>query len=204
MVEVQRKKYPLNPTMKWTDAEGRLTAEGFRIIRAIGELIENISIEDGEVRTEMLEAEIIRVSTLFADEVIITNKIKPNAVSELSALFQVGSTGPGGGTIVSGAVPITTLSNTGLLLTLTAFMDRPNLDSGNFGYWSMQLNRNGTQIDTTPQLYYDDNFSYQPVASFIDPTPGADPTYSVTTTLHSGDGDFSITGGVLNVSLLKR
>ena len=204
MVEVKRRKYPLNQTLKLVDGEGRATSEFFRILKAIGDLISTISIEDGEVITSMLEAEIIRVSTLFADEVIITGKIAQNAVSELTALTQVGSVGPNGNTIVSGVVPVTTTGNTGLLLTFTGYMSKPTFDPSNFGDWSIQLNRNGVQIGSTPPLYYDDNFAYQPVASFIDPTPGTNPVYSLTTTLHSGLGNFGVSGGVLNAGLLKR
>lgn len=204
MVEVTRNKYPLNQTLKWVNSEGRLTSEAFRIMRAVGDLISAITIEDGEITTEMLEAEIIRVSTLFADEVIITGKIAQNAISEITAIQQVGTAGPNAGTILTGIIPVTTTGNTGLVLTFTSFMDKPTFDPGNFGYWSIQLNRNGSQIDSTPPLYYDDNFSYQPVASFIDETPGTNPEYSLTTTLHSGLGNFGVTGGVLNASLLKR
>lgn len=209
--------------MRLVDGEGRPTSEFMRFLRDAVELINAVHLVPGEVTNEMLAdlavsatklqdaavvigklaAGSIHVSTLFVDEVIVTNKVAQNAISELTALLQVGSVGPGG-VILSGAVPITSTNNTGLLLTLTAFMDRPALGTGNFGYWSIQLRRNGVQIDTTPQLFYDDNFSYQPVASFIDPTPGTNPTYEVRTTLHGGDGNFSITGGVLNVGLLKR
>lgn len=207
MTEVKKKKYPISPTMRWISQEpgqeGRLTGEGFRLMKAITELVEAVTIEDGEVKTEMLEAGIIRVSTLFADEVVITSKVKPNAISELTALLQVGSTGPGG-TILSGVVPISSVNNTGLLLTFTGFMDRPTSGSNNFGYWNLNLYRNGSLIQNTPALFYDDNFSYQPVASFIDPTPGANPTYTLGSTLLGGPGAFNIMGGVLNVGLLKR
>lgn len=204
MVEVTRAKYPLNPTLKLVTPEGRATAEFFRVLKAIGDLISNITIEDGEVKTEMLESEIIRVSTLIADEIIITSKVAPNAISELTALTQSGSNGPNGETLISGTVPIESTNNTGLLLTFTSFMDKPYFDSGNFGYWGLHLRRNGSIIQTTPGLYYDDNFSYQPVASFIDPSPGTDPEYQIESYLSSGPGGFTITGGVLNVGLLKR
>lgn len=224
MAEIKKKKHHLSPTMRWVDGDGRLTGEGFRLMRDIAVLIEAVNIVDGEITTDMLAdlavqasklddgavvigklaAGAIYVSTLFADEVVITSKVKPNAISELTALIQSGSTGPNGGTILSGTVPIDSANNTGLLLTFTGFMGLPTPDPSNYGYWTITLNRNGSPIDATPPLYYDDNFSYQPVASFIDPTPGDDPVYSLTTTLQSGAGWFTITGGVLNVGLLKR
>lgn len=224
MVAVTKKKYQISPTLRLTDGDGRATAEFYRVLTAIGVLLETISIEPGEITEEKLAALAvsaaklqngavvigklaagsIHVSTLFADSVVITNKVAANAISELTGLVQVGSVGPGGTTILSGSVPVTSTGNTGLLLTFTAFMDKPTFDPANFGEWSIQLNRNGVQIASTPPLYYDDNFSYQPVASFIDPTPGSNPTYSLTCTLHSGLGNFNVSGGVLNVGLLKR
>jgi hypothetical protein len=215
MVEVARRKYPLNPTLKLVNGEGRATSEFFRILTAIGNLIENITIQDGEVTADMISVDsleaisavlgnVIIEGDLIVEGTITTGKVAPNAISELTALLQGGTVGPNGDTILSGAVPVTSTDNTGLLLTFTSFMDLPTPNASNFGYWTITLNRNGVAIDTTPPLYYDDNFSYQPVASFIDPAPGTNPTYSLTTTLVSGLGFFTITGGVLNVGLLKR
>jgi hypothetical protein len=204
MVEVTRAKYPLNPTLKLVDAEGRATAEFFRILRAIGDLINNIAIEDGEITTQMLEAEIIRVSTLFADEVIITGKVAPNAITELTAGLQVGLVGPNGDVAVDVDVPVTTTNNTGVLLVYTAVMTLPTPNAANFGTWGLTLQRNGVTIDSTPLLYYDDNFMYPVVASFVDETPGTNPNYTLTTFLNSGLGLFALEGGLLNCSLLKR
>ncbi len=204
MAEVSYRRYDVSATQRFVDTEGRLTQKGFELMKAVAAVVSAVTIQDGEITTEMLEAEVIRVSTLFADEVIITSKVAQNAISEITALVQVGSAGPNGGTILSGAVPVTTTGNTGLLLTFTGFMDLPAPDSSNFGYWRLHLQRNGVTIDSTPLLYYDDNFSYQPVASFVDETPGPNPVYSIVTTLASGVGNFSITGSVLNVGLLKR
>lgn len=215
MVEVTRAKYPLNPTLKLVTPEGKATSEFFRILRAIGDLISNIEIEDGEVTADKIQVESLEAISAVLGNVIVngdllvegtvtTGKVALNAISELTALLQVGSTGPSGGTVLSGAVPVTSANNTGLLLTFTAFMDLPAPNASNFGYWQLHLRRNGVTIDSTPLLYYDDNFSYQPVASFVDENPGTNPTYSITTSLDSGVGDFIIQGGVLNVGLLKR
>lgn len=204
MVDVKRQKRHLSPTTRWVNEEGRLTKDGFSLMKDFSEFISLIAIEDGEIKMEMLEAQIIRVSTLFADEVVITSKVKPNAISELSALIQPGSASPNGSMILVGTVPISSTNNTGLMLTFTGFMDKPTPDPSNVGYWSIQLNRNGVEIGSTPPLFYDDNFSYQPVATFIDENPGTNPEYSLTTTLHGGLGNFVITNSVLNVGLLKR
>lgn len=204
MAEVSFTTYDINPSQRFVDQEGRLTQKGFEIMKAVTQLVSAVTIEDGEVKTEMLESEIIRVSTLFADNVVITSKVAPNAISELTALLQVGSNGPDGETLISGTIPIDSLNNTGLLLTFTAFMEKPDFDPANFGTWGLHLRRNGTIIDSTPPLFYDDNFSYQPVASFIDPDPGDDPEYEIESYLVGGPGVFTVSGGVLNVGLLKR
>lgn len=224
MAEISEDDYPLNPTLRLVNTEGRATAEFFRILKAIGKILRAVNVVDGEITTEKLAdlavqasklddgavvigkiaAGAIYVNTLFVDEVVWTNAVKPNAISEITALTQAGSAGPNGATLVSGTVPIDSTNNTGMLLTFTSYMDRPAEGMSNFGYWGLYLYRNGVLIDSTPGLFYDDNFSYQPVASFIDPNPGADPTYSVVSYLSSGPGNFTITGGVLNVGLLKR
>lgn len=225
MVEVTRKKYPLNPTLKWTDAEGRLTAQGFRIIRAIGELIENITIVDGEVTTDMIAAGAVTAGKITVDSLeaisavlgnvvvegdlivegtLTTTKLGANAVTEVTTGDQVGIKGPSGDTIVSVAVPVTSTGNTGVLVTFTGFATLPSSSASNFGLWALQLYRDASLIGQTPFLYYDDNFSYPIVASFIDEAPGTNPTYSIVSVLSSGDGNFRIEGGLLNCSLLKR
>lgn len=224
MAEITRQDIDLNPTMRFTDPQGRLTGEAFRFVSLLRRIVQAVNIVDGEVTEDMLAdlavsatklqdgavvvgklaAGSIYVDTLFVNNVVKTNAVAPNAISELTAILQAGTAGPNAGTILSGAVAVSSTNNTGLLLTFTSFMDKPTFDSSNVGYWTITLNRNGSPIQTTPPLYYDDNFSYQPVASFIDPTPGTNPTYSLTTTLLSGLGNFGISGGVLNVGLLKR
>lgn len=204
MVEVTRAKYPLNPTLKLVTPDGRATAEFFRVLKAIGDLISNITIEDGEIQTEMLEAQIIRVSTLFADEVIITNKIAPNAISELSVGSQVGSIPPDGSTIVSVVVPVANATTTGVILTFTGSQSVPVSGGGNFGTYSFSVYRNGVYIGGSPGMFYDDNFAVFVALQFVDTTPGLNPTYSISASVGSGAGDFAITGSVLNGALFKR
>lgn len=228
MVKVERKKRHLSPTTRFISQEpgqeGRLTADGFRLMKDLAEFISLIEIEDGEITTDKIAVGAVTAGkitvtslediseflgnvavhgNLVVGGTITTGKVAMNAISELTALIQPVTVGPHGSTILSGTVPVSG-TNTGLLLTFTGFMDKPTSDPANSGYWTITLNRNGTPIATTPLLFYDDNFSYQPVASFIDPTPGANPTYSLTTALHGGLGNFEIKGGVLNVGLLKR
>lgn len=224
MTELVTKDYTISATQRFVDAEGRLTQKGFEVMKAVARLLQAVNVVDGEITTEKLaelavtaeklgdEAVVVGkmaagsiwVNTLFVNEVVWTDAVKQNAISEVTALTQVGSAGPVNEVLVAGTVPIDSTNNTGMILTFTAFMDRPDSDPGNFGYWGLLLKRNGVTIQSTPNLYYDDNFSYQPVASFIDEDPGEDPYYEVVTFLISGNADFTITGGVLNVGLLKR
>jgi hypothetical protein len=224
MVKVTRQDVDLNQTIRFTDAQGRLTGEAYRFLSMVRKIVQAVSIVDGEVTTDMLAdlavsaaklddgavvvgklaAGSIYVDTLFVNNVVKTNAVALNAISELTALFQGSPVGPDDATVLSGVVPVTGDDNTGLLLTFTGFMDVPTADPSNFGYWRLHLQRNGVTIDSTPLLYYDDNFSYQPVAAFVDETPGTDPTYSIVTELNSGLGNFAISGSVLNIGLLKR
>jgi hypothetical protein len=204
MVEVTRAKYPLNPTLKLVNAEGRATAEFFRVLKAIGDLISNIEIEDGEVKTEMLEAQIIRVSTLFADEVIITSKVAPNAISDITIAQQVGLNYPDGSVIVSTVVPVSSVNNTGVILTFTGVQGLPATNSSNFGSWRLTLYRNGVMIDSTGDIFYDDNFATLIAAQFVDTSPGTDPSYSIVAVTTAGPGDLSIYSGLLNAALFKR
>lgn len=224
MTEITKRKHHISPTMRWVDGEGRLTGEGFRLIRDIAVLIEAVNIVDGEISTEMLAdlavqasklddgavvigkiaAGAIYVHTLFADEVVITAKVKPNAITELTVGLQTATGGPDGLDLVSVDVPISSVNNTGTLLSFTAFMSRPTLDPANNGYWRLVARRNGAQIGASPALFYDDNFAYPIVGSFVDFSPGSNPRYSIAAVPISGPGFFDINGGILNVSLLKR
>lgn len=204
MASITTREYPITPTMKWTDAEGRLTGEGFRLMRAVAELVEAVTIEDGEITTDMLEAEVIRVSTLFADEVIITSKVAPNAITDVSIGIQVGAGAPDGTTLASVLVPVTSSSNTGVILTFTGVQGLPSPNPANFGSWQLVLTRNGIAINGTGAIYYDDNFANLIAAQFVDDTPGTNPTYEVYAIALSGPGSFSLSDGVLNGALFKR
>lgn len=204
MVEIQRQDYDINPTMRLVDAEGRATGEFFRLLKAVAEIVENITIQDGEITTEMLEAEIIRVSTLFADEVIITGKIAQNAITEVTTAVQVGTKRVTDLYLIQASVPVTSTGNTGVLVSFTAFMRRPTVSGANFGDWRVDLHRNGVTINQTPNLFYDDNFAYPVICAFVDETPGTNPLYEIVPVGVSGPCDFDIEGGLGVFSLLKR
>jgi len=203
MVEVSRKAYPLNPTLQLVTPEGRATAEFFRILKAIGDLIGNITIEDGEVVTSMLEAEVIRVSTLFADEVIITSKVALQAITEITTGTQPFPVGPNGNQILITDVP-TVADNTAVLIQYVGFMALPSPDPSNVGGWQIYLYRNGSLIAATPVLNYDDNYAYPVSVVFIDEAAGVDPEYQLLTHLVSGAGNFTIGGGQAVFTQLKR
>ena len=225
MVEVTREKYPLNQTLKLVTPEGRATSEFFRVLKAIGQLIGNITIEDGEVTTDMIAAGAItagkitvtsldEISTFLGDVAvdgdlivggtITTGKVATNAITDITVALQVGSAAPSDQTVLSSGVPITSSDKTGVLINFTGFMDVPSAGASNAGYWGLDLYRNGVKIDTTGAIFYDDNFSYQPVATWVDETPGVSPSYSVQTFLMSGDGNFTITNSTCVFSLFKR
>jgi hypothetical protein len=103
MTEITKRSYYISPTVRVVDGDGRLTKQGFDIFKAAAELVEAVTVVEGEITTAMLAdlavqaskldngavvigklaAGSIHVSTLFADEVVITSKVATNAVSVL-------------------------------------------------------------------------------------------------------------------------
>lgn len=208
MVKIERKKRHLSPTTRFISQkpgqEGRLTDDGFRLMKDLAEFISLIEIEDGEIKTEMLEAEIIRVSTLIADEIIITSKVAQNAISEISVGQQAGSKPPNGTPVVTITVPVDTTFNTGVILTFTAVQGLPPADPGNVGSYQLSLRRNGTTIAASGPIFYDDNFAAPMAIQFIDPSPGSNPVYALVASTLTGPGNFSISNGALSGALFKR
>jgi hypothetical protein len=215
MVEVTRAKYPLNPTLKLVTPEGKATAEFFRILRAIGDLISNIEIEDGEVTADKIQVDsleaisavlgnVIVNGNLLVEGTITTGKVAQNAITEVSIGQQVGSGNPDGTTLCSAIVPVTSTSNTGVIVTFTAVQGLPVVNAANFGSWRVRLKRNGVMIASTGDIYYDDNFANLIAVQFVDANPGTNPTYEIYASTISGPGDFSISSGVLNGALFKR
>lgn len=97
MASVTSSKYPLNPTLRWVTRDGRLTSEGFRIMRAVSAIVDSVTIEDGEVTTDKIAAgsitaEKITASKIDADEILqdgtlITDLIAANAVTSVGSAF---------------------------------------------------------------------------------------------------------------------
>lgn len=215
MVKVERKKRHLSPTTRLVDSEGRLTTDGFKLIKDLAEFISLIAIEDGEIKANMIEVESLEAISAVLGNVIIngnlvvegtitTGKIGSNAVTGITAGIQVSPVSPHFADIVSVAVPISNTGITGVLISFTGFMARPGTGSGNFGDWGIQLKRNGVVIDNTPGLFYDDNFAYPVACTFVDLNPGINPVYTLSTAIYSGPGNFTLGGGLMNCSLLKR
>jgi hypothetical protein len=127
-----------------------------------------------------------------------------NAITDTTVAFQAGPVGPANNNAVEADVPVTDTGTTGVLITFTAFMSLPNPDPANAGYWQLRLLRNGSQIEITPPLFYDDNFAYPVTAIWVDNDPGIDPHYEIRTNLSSGLGFFTIDGGVGVFALFKR
>lgn len=79
MVAVEFQQYPLNPTLRWTTADGRLTSEGFRMMRAISAIVSNVLISSQEITTEML-ADLAVTADKVGNEAIIAAKIAAGAI----------------------------------------------------------------------------------------------------------------------------
>ncbi len=133
-----------------------------------------------------------------------TEKVALNAITDLVVAYQGGAVGVGA-TIVSTYVPGASAANdTGVLVQLAGFMDKPVFDAGNFGYWQVQLYRNGSLIASSPALFYDDNFAYPVVMAYADATPGANPLYAFVAVGLSGPCNFTVDGSIMLASLFKR
>lgn len=220
MVKVKRKKYPLNPTLKLVNPEGRATSEFFRILTAIGELIENISILPGEIGEDelaefavslsklqdnavgvgKLAAGSIWVSTLFVDEVIITSKVGAGQMTG-----GVSATQPADAPMNTAAVSANmNVAYGSARISFIASQSRPTSGSGNFGNYLLRILRNGTPIKVL-SIYYDDNFAGVVGIVAID-SPGVGVhTYTIDTQLVSGTGNLHIVaGGELVVENFKR
>lgn len=144
MVEVTKKKYPLNPTLRWTTQDGRLTTEGFRIMRAVSDVLETVSIEDGEVTTDMIAAGAItagkitvtsldEISTFLGDVAIdgdlivggtiTTSKLEDNAVTATAT-----------NTVSGGTFPHLTTFQEVIALTVPVVAGRPVILAGLIDY----------------------------------------------------------------------
>lgn len=219
MVKVERKKRHLSPTTRFISQEpgqeGRLTDDGFRLMKDLAEFISLIEIEDGEITADKISVESLEAISAVLGNVIIngdlvvngtitTGKVALNAISEITVGVQAGSGAPNGSPLITIAVPVTSVSTTGVILTFTAVQGLPSVNSSNFGSYDLRLARNGTVIATSGAIYYDDNFASNMAIQFVDPTPGTNPTYAILATTLAGPGTFSIYGGVLNGALFKR
>lgn len=215
MARITTNEYPVTPTMRFVDAEGRLTGEGFRLIKAVSDVVQAITIEDGEVKASMISVVSLEAisavlgnvqvtGNLMVDGSLTTGKHASRSITDVTVALQVFPQGPNSPYIVQGVPVADDPDITGVLIDFVAFMDRPALDAGNVGYWRLFPKRNGVEFDTTPDLFYDDNFAYPVVARWFDETPGLNPTYIINGELLSGLGDFTIAGGIAIFTLLKR
>jgi hypothetical protein len=133
-----------------------------------------------------------------------TEKLAPNSVTDLVVAYQGSAVSPGSaivGTYVPGA---SASGDTGVLLQLAGFMDKPYDNPSNFGYWQLLLYRNGVNIAASPLLFYDDNFAYPVSMAFADTSPGANPYYEFTASGVSGLLGFTISGSTMLATLFKR
>lgn len=216
MADIKTREYPITPTMRLTDAEGRATGEFFRLLKAISALVEAVTLVDGEVTADKIQVDSLEAISAVLGNVIIngdlvingtvtTGKLAANSATDVTVAIQVGNISPYSDFISQGVPAVSDPDITGMLITFFGFMDRPDLSSGNNGRWKMLLRRNGVQIDETPPQFYDDNFAYPLVAAWFDPSPGVDPVYTIGGDVLSGPGDFNVLEGSLaTFTLLKR
>lgn len=80
MAAVSTKRFPLNPTTRWVTADGRLTGEGFQMMMAVSQLVEAITIEDGEI-TEAMIADASITTAKIEDAAITSAKIGNAAIT---------------------------------------------------------------------------------------------------------------------------
>lgn len=131
-----------------------------------------------------------------------TDKVSVGAITELVVAYG-GSTGVGSA-MVGTTVPTSGTNDTGVLIQMAGFMDKPYFDSGNFGYWQIQLRRNSGVIASSPGLFYDDNFAYPISMMFADSSPGVNPYYDFVAVGLSGPCGFSISASTMVCSRFKR
>lgn len=191
MVEVSKTKYPLNPTLKWTDSEGRLTSEAFRIIRAIGELINNITIEDGEVTADKISVDSLEAISAVLGNVIIDGDLVVNGTLT-TPKHQNNSITIFSGTTPSGTVNFSLTEQTiqthvvtsdggAVLLVVGANVGFTTIGASNFGPTTWRIRKNGTDVDSR-QINVDDSWTGLQTWVWIDTSPGTSPnTYTLTT-----------------------
>lgn len=216
MAKINSKEYPVTPTMRLTDNEGRATGDFFRLLKALATIAETITIEDGEIKAEMIDVvnleaisavlgNVVINGSLVINGTVTTGKLGSNAATDVTVAMQTIDRYPYQNFIGQGVSVESDPDITGMLITFFGFMDRPDLDIANNGRWKMVLQRNGVTIDETPPQFYDDNFAYPIVAAWFDPDPGVDPTYIIAGEVITGPGNFLVlAGGLATFTLLKR
>lgn len=195
MVKVERKTRHLSPTTRFIDDAGRLTTDGFRLMKDLAEFISLIEIEDGEIKTEMLEAQIIRVSTLFADSVVITRAVANQAITEAtvavsnadvpaSAAIQTLHAEPEGDRLlVRGAASMYSDNGLGFPEYGTLFLAKDGVEVASYYFW----------VEDVPTGYF--------AVEYIEDNPG-EATWTLG--IRSTSGPIITYGRVLQITNLKR
>lgn len=215
MAEVSYRRYEVSATQRFVDPEGRLTQKGFELMKAVANLVSSVTIEDGEIKANMIDVvnleaisailgNVVVNGSLVVNGTLVTDKLAQNAVSEVTTAVQVGTGRTTDPYLIQTTVPLTSTGNTGVLVSFTAFQRLPAGGSGNNGFWELRLARNGVVIDVTPNIFYDDNFAGWQICSFVDENPGTNPLYEIIPWGLSGLCDFDILGGLGVFTVLKR
>jgi len=207
MASVSTQKYPINQRMPWVDKDGKLTAEAFRVMRSIADIVSSITIGDGEISTAQLadaaitEAKIADdgpVSTAkIADLAITSAKIEDGAVTEdkiadnavttskiLADAVTLGASSSGSDITVTFAAGETEIHTDDIVVTggevsilFTAKAESTNTDKPVTTY---RLKRDGVTIATKVWTIGKDEAARDAVIQFSDIPSAGTRTYSVT------------------------
>lgn len=145
-------------------------------------------------------------NTLYIETAVIrnlsvgTNKLAYNAATSI-VITGVGGAGGPGSYLQSASI----FNEYGAVsIDFSAFLDRPNSNSGNYGYLRVLVYRDGTPL-TQRDLFYDDNFAYPFAFTHVDyPSVGASHFYQAQLINLSGAGQYTMTAGVLRLINFKR
>ena len=68
MASISARRYQINPTTIFVGADGKLTGEAYRLMKAISNIVNAVTIDDGEVVTSMIAADAVT-----ADKISVAN-----------------------------------------------------------------------------------------------------------------------------------
>lgn len=195
MVAINKQVYQISPRSRFTDGHGYLTGEAYRMLSAISEILNSVTIEDGEITAEKISVTNLEAISATLGNVVIdgdlvvngtltTPKYVPNSVSQPVASNGADITVTSGGGETEIHTEDITLDYAGDVTIL--FNSLAQSTNSNFPLTTYRLKRNGTPIVTKSWYVDDQEGSRDTILAFVDENPGTgDHTYSVTAQLNS-------------------